>query len=145
MDFCSSCANPNVITLPPSKCRLESKPFVPDIEGVRGKEGYVDDDALGHGSHVAGSAAGAISSDWEGPAECPQGVDGAAPEQTAQSCVGSCMKPYTLSLMPENAFFDLDAFCPEVMGEIIVSLSLTCMHRTLWHHALWRTSNSFVD
>lgn len=85
-----------------------------DIEGRKGVDGYVDDDALGHGSHVAGSAAGAVFSGWKGPAECPGGVGDAMPDQTALSCVGKCLNPSVLSAMPKNNSFNLDAFCPEV-------------------------------
>lgn len=63
---------------------------------------------------MAGSAAGSVYDDWDGTPDCPDGVEGASSDETAVSCVGTCLDPDVLDNMPGDNSFDLDAFCPEV-------------------------------
>lgn len=64
---------------------------------------------------MAGSAAGSVYDDWDGTTDCPDDVESASSDETAVSCVGTCLDPDVLDNMPGDNSFDLDAFCPEVM------------------------------
>lgn len=66
-------------------------------------DGYDEDEEEGHGTHTAGTAAGAILSDFK-QSDCARYAE--------RGCVGRCIASISASDAANNDLFDIDTFCP---------------------------------
>lgn len=83
--------------------------YASDIHGTddspRSGVGFHTDQRLGHGTWVAGIAAGAISAQ--------SGLEAANCSAEEEACTGECLTAAAVESKRQNGRFDLDTFCPK--------------------------------